>query len=222
MPPADEKKPEPIVLKPGEVVVDQATLARVMEQASNAERTAAEATAKAAGLEALFNEQSTADTTGGKKLRERKNFEPPFRTVGIKKYPIKGDIEKLGHVVGWTNRGAYQKVDKSGVAPVIVDFIDIVFLEVGKVDGVLQAESVPLLSLINAEEVICKILETKNKPRKEPTGEEINVTTFDPKHGMVETGDIIDGWVGFTDTSFVIQIPGVVESVEVDSRYVNI
>lgn len=232
-----------VVLKPGEVAVPSKVLAEILEKQATMEQQIADGEAKREGMEAMFAEQSNVDTNGEKKLRVRKNFEPAFRTVGIKKYPIAGDVENLGYVIGWTNRGAYQKVDKTGVAPVIVDYIDIFYL--GKehnAEGKLEAESVPLLSLINATEVNCKVIDIKdengntNKPmyvpelnpesrpglRKVPTGEEIHVTTFDPKHGLIETGDVIDGWVGFTDRTYVIQIPGIAEAVEIDEKYVNI
>ncbi len=218
-----KKDPEPVVLQPGEVVVDQKTLAAVLAKQTETEKKMADMEARNAGLEAMVAEVQGADTTGGKKLRERKNFEPAFRTVGIKKYPIAGDVENLGYVIGWTNRGAYQKVDKTGVAPVVIDYIDIFFLgHERNEEGKLQAESVTLLSLINAVEVNCKILDTKKVDRKEPTGEEIRVTTFDAKHGLMETGDTIDGWVGFTDITFTLQVPGLTEPVEIDQKFVNV
>ncbi len=229
--------PASVVLKPGQVVVDQKQIASILESQANTEKALEDLRAKNAGLEAMFEANKGADTNGEKKLRERKNFEPAFRTVTLKKYPIKGDVENLGYVIGWTNRGAYQRVNRDGIAPVVVDYIDIIFLgHERNEEGKLQAESVPLLSLLNAAEVNCKVLEVKDYNgekfritypptgqgvRKMPTGEEINITTFDPKHGMVATGDMIDGWVGFTDLTYVIQIPAVPEPVEVDGKYLN-
>lgn len=236
MPP--ENKEKQVILKEGEVVVTQKTLTDVLERAAAAEKSAADAVAKTEGLQQMWENEKGPDTTGEKKLRERKNFEPAFRTVGIKKYPIAGDVENVGYVIGWTNRGAYQKVDKTGVAPVIVDYIDIIFKGRERNDeGKLQAESVPLLSLINAPEVTCKVLEIKDyegKPfrlmypptgqgeEKMPTGEEIRITVFDQKHGMMETGETIDGYVGFTNLTYVIQVPGLPEPLEIDGKYVNI
>lgn len=212
-----------VELKEGEIVVSQKTLTEVLERVGTAEKLAADATAKAAGIEAILEAGKDAGTTGEGKLRERKNFEPAFRTVTLKKYPIAGNVEDKGYVIGWDNRGAYQQVDRSGVAPVVIDYINIFFFgkERNK-EGKLTAEAVPLLSLLNAEEVTCKILEIKKGPvDKRPTGEEINITVWDPKHGLVETGETIDGWVGFTPISYVIQIPGVAEPVEVDEKYLN-
>lgn len=233
--PPEEKK---VVLKEGQVIVDQAMLAKVLEGQADQEKKMADLEAKNAGLEALFEANQGADTNGEKKLRERKNFTPAFRTVTLKKYPIKGDVEKLGYVIGWTNRGAYQKVDRSGIAPQIIDYIDIVFLgQERDAAGKLEAESVPLLSLINAQEVNCKVLEMKDyagQPfrlsypptgfgeKKMPTGEAIRITSWDPQHGLVETGEEIDGWVGFTDLTLVIQIPGVQDPLEIDQKYVNV
>jgi hypothetical protein len=175
------------------------------------------------GVEAILEEMKGADTTGEKKLREKKSFEPKFRTVRLRQYPIGGDETKLGYVVGWTNKGAYQEVDRSGVSPVIVDMIDIIFLghERNK-DGKLQAEKVKLLDLMNkGVQVHCKIIEKKVAPRQEPTGEEIDVTVFDPQHGLIATGDKVDGYTMFSDISYLVQIPGVAEPVWVDGEFVN-
>lgn len=227
-----------VEVKKGQVLVDESTLAKVLEGQAEMEKKVADVEAKNAGLEALFEAQNGADTNGENKLRKRKDFTPAFRTVTLKKYPIKGDVEKLGYVIGWTNRGAYQKVDRSGVAPQIVDYIDIVFLgQERDAAGKLEAESVPLLSLINAPEINCKVLEMKDyegKPfrlsypptgfgeKQMPTGEPIRITTWDPQHGLIETGEEIDGWVGFTDLTLVLQIPGVAEPLEIDQKYVNV
>lgn len=240
MPPEEKKT---VVLKEGEVVVDSKTLIAIQEQLAAGDKAREDDRAKMAGLEELMRAQGDGD---GAKPKDRKQFTPAFRTVGIKKMPIGGDPEKEGYVIGWTNRGAYQKVDKSGVSAQIVDFIDVLFLDHERNEaGKLQAESVSLLSLLGASEVICKVLEVKDwqgKPYKirytpmiDPdvgsdrdgeqrtyTGEMINVTTWDPKHGLVETGETIEGWVARTDLTFVLQIPGRSEPVEVDSKFCNI
>lgn len=234
-----------VTLKPNEVVIDQKTLAAVLEGQAKIEKELEDQKAKNAGLEAMMLEGKDSDTTGDKKPRTRKDFTPAFRTVTIKKFPINGDPEKEGYVIGWTNRGAYQKVDKSGISAQTVDYIDIIFLDHERnEEKKLQAESVPLLVLMGAPEVTCKVLEVKDyegKPmnlrysplidpdlsldrpgeQKQYTGEMIRVTTFDPKHGLVETGEEIEGWVGRTDMTFVIQIPGRAEPIEIDSKFVN-
>lgn len=230
----DEKQ---VTLKKGETVVSEKTLTSILEQQAKVEKEMEDLKAKNAGLEEMFSKTQEAGQQGGEKLRERKNFEPSFRTVRIRKYPIAGDIENLGYVIGWTNRGAYQKVDRDGIAPTVVDYIDIIYLgrEKSK-DGKIQAESVKLLSLLNAEQVHCKVLDVKDykgrsftatypktglAEEKVPTGEEISVTTWDPKHGLVESGEKIDGYVAFTNLSYVIQIPGVAEPVEIDAKFAN-
>lgn len=233
-----KKEPEIVQLKDGEVVVDQSTLQSLLEGQAKTEKALEDMRAKNAGLEELF--AKGASTTGdekGPKLRERKNFEPAFRTVTLKKFPIKGDFENQGIVIGWTNRGAYQKVNREGVTPVVVDYIDVIFLgHERSTDGVLQAESVPLLSLLGASEVTCKVLEMKDyegKPfrlsypptgqgeQKMPTGETLQVSSWDPKHGLTQTGEEIDGWVGYTNLTYIIQIPGVADPVEVDGKFLN-
>lgn len=233
----NKKDPEIVELKEGQVVVDQATLTTILQQQAETEKRLADLDAKNAGLLELVEAGKGADTNGAPKLRERKNFEPAFRTVTLKQYPIAGDIEKLGYVIGWTNRGAYQKVNRDGVSPVVVDYIDVIFLDNERTeDNKLRAESIPLLSLLNASEVTCKVLEMKDYEGKPfrlsypptgqgvqimPTGEEIAISTFDPKHGLVTTGETIDGYVGFTNLTYVIQIPGRAEAVEVDGKFLN-
>ena len=202
------------------VQIKQADLTKIMESIAEGERKNADLEAKVAGLA----EQTGAADTSEPKLREKKNFEPKFRTVRIRKYPIKGDYDNQGYVVGWTNRGAYQMVDKSGISPQIVDMIDIIFLgaERDAKTGKLQAEAVPLLSLFNkGVQVHCKIIKQERHEVKEPTGEEIDITVYDPKHGMMPTGEKIDGYVGRSDVTYTIQIPGVQGETEIDGIYVN-
>lgn len=239
-----EEEAKKVVLKPGEVIVDQKTLATVLEGQAKIEKELEDQKLKNAGLEEMMRAGSSDD-----KPKDRKQFTPAFRTVGIKKMPMMGDHENQGYVVGYTNRGAYQKVDKSGVSAQVVDYIDVIYLghEYLEKDGkkVLQAESVPLLSLLGAPEAVCKVLEVKDKdgkpykiryqPMIDPdvgldregedrqyTGEQINVTSWDPKHGLVETGEKIEGWVASTPLTMVIQIPGWPNPVEIDSKFCNI
>lgn len=234
---ADDSTKPPVVLKDGEVVVNQQTLTSILEGQASLEKKLADETARREGLEAMFAEKST-DVMDEKGLRRRKTFDPAFRTVAIKKFQLGEGAEDFRYVIGYTNRGAYQKVDKSGLAPVNVDYIDVILLgDERDENGKLKAVTVPLLTLINSPEVDCKILETKDYTGKPfrltypatgqgeklmPTGEEIAATTFDPKHGLIQTGEMIDGYVGFTDLTFVIQIPGVSDPLEIDSKYVNI
>lgn len=199
-------------------------LTQMQEQMADLERKVADGEAKAAGFEELA--AKVAEAQGEKKegLRERKSFEPKFRTLRLRKYPIAGDPENLGYVVGWTNRGAYQVVDKTGVSPVIVDMIDIVFLGSEKTkEGKLKAEQVKLLDLMNKGIFVhCKILETKKESIKTPTNEEIDITMFDPAHGLVTTGEKIDGYFAQDEIKYKIQIPGIAEPVWIDATYANI
>lgn len=234
----DPQSPAPVTLKPGEVVVDQKTLTNILEGQAKLETALANETSKREGLEAMFASKDTEAAMDEKGLRRRRNFEPAFRTVAIKKLSIGENAEDFRYVIGYTDRGAYPVVDRTGVAPIIVDFIDVILLGAERTDnGKLQSVTVPLLTLINSPEVNCKVLETKDYTGKPfrltypatgqgeqlvPTGEEIAATTLDPKHGLVTTGEIIDGFVGFTNLTFVIQIPGVADPLEIDQKYVNI
>ena len=221
------------VLKPGDegyvapgegtVVVKQADLTEIMTKLGALEKANVDKDAQMAGLEAMLEESKGADVAASGKLRERKSFEPKFRTVRLRKYPMAGDFSKQGFVVGWTNRGAYQEVDRSGVTPQNVDMIEVIFLghEKNPETGKLQAEKIKLLDLLNkGEQVHCKVLSVERKDRKEPTGEEIDVTVWDPAHGLMATGDKIDGWVGYSDITYTVEIPGVGTAV-IDGLYVN-
>lgn len=210
-------------LPPDSTVVPTSMLNDIQDQMRAFELKQAELEAKNAGLEALLESNKDANTIGEPKLREKKTFEPKFRTVRLRKFPMKGDYENQGYVVGWTQRGAYQKVDRSGVNPVNVDYLQVFFLghERDK-DGKLQAEEIKLLDLLtHGTQVVCKILKVNREDVKVPTGEEIDVTIFDPAHGLVSTGDKVDGYVGRTDISYVLDVPGVTGPVEIDGLYVN-
>lgn len=206
----------------GEVVpVPLKTLAKMQEQMAEMERKIEEESSKRAGLEAML--ESGAKTDGEPKLREKKSFEPKFRTVRVRKYPIAGDVENMGYIVGWTSRGAYQEVDRTGASPQMVDFIDVIFLGQEKTaEGKIKAEKIRLLDLMNKGiQVHCKIVGTKVENRSEPTGEEIDVSIYDPQHGLITTGEKVDGFVTYSDRTYTIQIPGVQGDVEIDGAFLN-
>lgn len=218
MPDTEEKVGK--VLKEGEIAVPENVLTKIQEQLSDQELKMTELENKNAGLEELL---AKAGTAGETKLREKKNFEPKFRTIRVRKYPMAGDVEKMGYIVGWSSRGAYQEVDKTGISPQIVDYIDVIFLgNERSTNGKLQAEKIKLLDFMNKGiQINCKILEQKREEKAVPTGEEINVSVFDPQHGLITTGDIIDGYVTYSDIQYKIQIPGVTEPVWIDALYAN-
>jgi hypothetical protein len=203
------------------IQVSEKSLLAMQEKMAELERQREEDRSKMAGLEELFSKSASAQ--GENKLREKKNFEPAFRTVRIRKYPIAGDFDNLGYVIGWDKRGAYQEVDRTGVTPQVIDFINIFFL--GKernAQGKLSAEKVRLLDLMNnGIQVHCKVIDTKRVENKVPTGEEIDVSVFDPQHGLVATGDKIDGYFTQSDIDYTISIPGIEKPVEIGSEFVN-
>lgn len=203
------------------VEVPLADLTKMSEQLAELERKDAERDAEMEGLRQMAEEK--AGTVGEKVLREKKDFEPKFRTVRLRKFPVAGDVNDMGYIVGWDNRGAYEEVDRSGIAPQIVNYINVIFLgRERNSDGVLQAEKVKLLDIFNKGiQTHCKILEMQITPRKEPTGEEIDVTVFDPQHGLVSTGEKVDGYVTFSDRKYKLQVPGVAEAVWIDATYCN-
>lgn len=210
----DEKKKKVIE-------VDPDVLAKMQEDMANLERKVADQEARNVGIEEIL--AKSADAPNEPKLREKKSFEPKFRTVRLRKYPIGGDINNMGYIIGWTNRGAYEVIDRSGATPQVVNMIDVIFYGQEKtIDGKIKAESIKLLDLYNnGKQVHCKILEQIRKEEKEPTGEEIDVTVFDPNHGLVSTGDKIDGWVAHSEIKYKLQVPGIDEPVWIDATFVN-
>lgn len=207
--------------KDEKVEVPMSALTKMQEQMAEMERKLVEVESKNAGLEEQFLNKPSTEAKN--ELRTKKDFEPKFRTVRIRKYPIAGDVTNLGYVVGWTNRGAYQKVDRSGVSPQIVDFIDIIFLgrERDK-DGKLQVEEVKLLDLFNnGIQVHCKIIKIDRKEVAVPTNEEIDISVYDPTHGLVQTGEKIDGFVTYSDLKYTVQIPGVEGEHVIDALFLN-
>lgn len=209
------------ILKEGEVAVPQSVLVQIQEQLANQEKEIADGKAKMAGMQESI--EAGISVEDGAKLREKKNFEPTFRTVRIRKYPIAGDFENLGYIIGRTSRGAYQEVDRSGVSPQVVDYIEVVFLGEDKTkDGKIKAEKIKLLDYLNKGiQVHCKVLGESKISRKVPTGEEVDVSVYDPQHGLVSTGEQVDSYVTYSDTTLEIQIPGVDEPVKIDALYCN-
>lgn len=210
-------------LASGETVnVPLATIKAMQEQMAKFESDLEVERGARAALEIMVGDSKEIDTTGDKKLREKNNYEPKFHTVRLRKFPIAGDYDKQGYVIGWTNRGAYQQVDRTGISPQNVDYIEIFFLgQERDKGGKLQAEKVKLLDLLNAPQVVCKIIDTKKEVKKVPTDEEIDVRVFDPTHGLMETGGLIDGYSAFTEITYKIQVPGLDEPIEVDGMYLN-
>lgn len=219
--PPEEKKPIEGTKTDQTIEVPMGVLADIQKKLSDLETAAANKDAEIEGLKESIANGATAQTDTP--LREKKNFEPKFRTVRLRKFPIAGDYENQGIVVGWTNRGAYQEVDRTGVSPQIVDFIDIVFLgHERNAEGKIQAEKVKLLDLLNkSEQIVCKVLSVEVDNKLKETGEEIDVMTFDPQHGLVATGEKVDGFVTFSDRTYTLQVPGQPEPVVVDGMFVN-
>lgn len=201
------------------VEVPQKQLTEIMEKISALEIANADKDAKIAGLAAMQDAPAVGETP----LRQKKTFEPAFRVARLKKLPFNGDPEDMRIVTGWTNRGSYQKVDRSGVAPELIDYMQVIFLGHEKdKDGKLQAFEVRTLDLYNAQPIICKIDKEEVNKTKKPTGEIIPVVTYDPKHGNVLTGETVDGWVEEADVTLTLNVPGIPEPVKINSKFANI
>lgn len=203
----EETKKEPDMIE-----VPSTVIADMQKQMAEMERKIADQEAKNAGLEEMVaNSASTNE-----KLKEKKTFEPKFRTVRLRKYPIAGDENNMGYIIGWTKKGAYQEPVQTPIGAQLVDFIDVIFY--GKES---KAEKIKLLDMLNkGEQVVCKILEQQRKEIKKETGEEIGVNVFDPQHGLIATGDTVDGYVAHYEIKYKLQVPDLGE-IWVDSEYVN-
>lgn len=209
----------------GNVEVPMKLLTQMQEQMAELEQKVANAEAKNAGLEEMVNKAAEANdaATGEAKLRTKRDFTPKFRTVRLRKFSVDGNPANGKFVIGWTNRGAYQEVDRTGIAPQYVDFIDVIFLGDEKTqDNKIKAVKVRLLDLLNnGTQVHCKILEAKKEPKTVATNEEIEVSTFDPNHGLMATGETIDGYITHDEIKYKIQVPGFQEPVWIDATYAN-
>lgn len=204
--------------------VDPKVLEQIQADIAKLEKGREDDRATIAGLEEALAQG--ADTVGQPALRKKRTFEPAFRTVRLRKYSKAGGEPDF--IVGWDNKGAYEEVDKTGVRPEIVNYINVVFLSemdrhnkaAGEKD-VLKVEKVKLLDLMNkGEQVHCKITDRREEKKTDPTGEIIKVSTYDPQHGLVETGEEIDGFVTHSDIQLKVQIPGH-EDIWIDQLYCN-
>lgn len=195
------------------VEIPQDQLTEIMSRLSTLEIENANKDAKIAGLQAAT---AAAAPVGETPLRQKQTFEPAFRTVRLKKMPYKGNVEDKRIVIGWTNRGSYQKVNRDGVAPEIVDYMQLIFLGDEK-----NAYETRTLDFYNAETVVCKVEKESKKTYKKPTGEVIPVVVYDPKHGSVMTGETVDGFIEYTDVELVLSVPGEKEPLTIDAKFVN-
>lgn len=170
------------------------------------------------GIIAGLKEMNDNKGDGEVKLREKKSYEPKFRTARLRKYPVAGNFDDQDYIVGWSNRGAYQIVDRTGVSPMNVDVMDVIFLRDPK-----KAEQVKLLDILNkGTQEHVKIIEIKKRNVVVQTGEEIDVTNWDPAHGLTTTGEKIDGMTTFDDTDYVLQIPGHKDLVTINQKFLNL
>lgn len=197
------------------IEVPSSVLEGIQKQMLNLEKQVEESNGIIAGLKELNDSKSDGEV----KLREKKSYEPKFRTARLRKYPVAGDYNDQDYIIGWTDRGAYQVVDRNGLTPQMVDKIDVIFLR-NKNKKV--AETVNLLDVLNKgiQEHV-KIIEIKKRTIEAPTGEEIDVTTFDPAHGLTSTGEKVDGMTTFSDNDYVVQIPGEKELLTINEKFLN-
>ena len=156
---------------------------------------------------------------GKKDIRELESLEERFKT---KKYYLrkikivddKGE-DHGGIVVGWTDRGAYEVVDKSGVSAIMVNYMD-VFLLRKKTPVTVKAMTVK-----DGERIECTEVSRDIKIHKHKTGEEIEVMEWDEKHGHLSTGTMIDGYYATPEGTITVSIPGIAEPYTINQKYLN-
>jgi len=196
------------------VSVPSSVLADIQKRMTDLEIAAESKDGIIEGLKTMLEEK--ADSKGDEKLRKRRDFTPKFRTVKMRRYPVNGDPAKLDYVIGWTDRGAFEEVDRSGLSPQMVNYMEIIFMTQPK-----KAEKVKILDLLNRGiQVSCKVAEEKRRVKEVPTGEEISVSMFDPQHGMISTGEVVDGMTTYHDTDYLIEIPGS-DPVWINGKFLN-
>jgi len=54
----------------------------------------------------------------GVKLREKKSYEPKFRTARLRKYPVAGNFDDQDYIIGWSDRGATDR-DWETLLPIV-------------------------------------------------------------------------------------------------------
>lgn len=211
--------PQPVEM----TTVPASLLIEMQKQMAKNEQDNADLKAKLAGIEVLMEEDK--DTVSEPALRKKKSFEPAFRTVKLRKYPMMKDHNNQGYVVGWTDRGAYEEVTVTPMGPQKILYIDLIFAGHEKnEEGKTQAEKVNYIDFLNNSTVErFKIIESKREPNEVATGEDIDIVVFDPQHGLVSTGEKIDGYTVFTNVQHQVSIPEVNNGAPmwIDATYCN-
>lgn len=183
------------------------------------QKTLEESKRKIAELEAA--NLVAAVESGKKDIRELESLEERFKN---KEYTVrkismrdeKGNV-KEDIVIGWTSKGAYPIWDKSGPNAVQVLMYD-VFLLNGSKD---KPTTISAETLFSGERVKCTEVSKDINIQKHKTGEEIEVTQWDDKHGITATGIIIDGYYAIPEGTITVKIPGVDEPVTMNINHLN-
>lgn len=178
---------------------------------------------KIAALEA--RDTVNAVMEGKKDIRELESLEAKFKQkkIRLRKVRILNDKneDKGGIVIGWTARGAYEVVDKSGPNAVNVNMMDVFFLG-GPKD---KPTTITLKTLMSGEEIWCDEVSRDVQIKKHKTGEEIEVMEWDTKTGrgnnQISTGVIIDGYYAIPEGTMALKVPGQEEPVIIDIRFAN-
>lgn len=178
----------------------------------------ADATSKIAALEAVSIAEGAEK--GQKDIRELESLEERFK---VKEYTLRKItlVDEKGNqtqkiVVGWRG-SAYSIWDKSGPNSVEVIMYDVYFLGESKD----KPTSITAKTFFAGEKIKCREVAKNIKIEKHKTGEEIEVTQWDEKHGRVETGQIIDGYYSMAEGTISVQVPGYDDPVAVDIKYLN-
>lgn len=162
----------------------------------------------------------TAVAEGKKDIREIESLTERFKLkeLTLRKLSITGadGKDKGGIVIGWTPRGAYEVVDKSGANAVLVNMMDVFFL-----GGSDKPTTIKASDLVKGERIKCKEISRDMQVVKHKTGEEIEVSEFKTEHGLVATGTIIDGYYAQPEGTYTVSIPEHDKPVTINQMFFN-
>lgn len=197
--------------EPKKIEVDESVLTDLMAQLASQKR----------DIDSLNAKALISDVEEGKKgLREVEDaaakyakapHEYSLRMVSMA--DTKGnETKKL--VIGWTAKGCYVKVKDHPNEPETLMY-DVLFY------GDEKAVPITAKKFKDGERIKCVEVSRDIKLEKHATGEEMEVTQFDPKHGMTATGIIIDGFDQRPEGTYTLQVPGFPDPITVNMNHVN-
>lgn len=201
--------------KPNEgdtIVVTKAEMATLLARMDSMEKELA-STASLDEVKAI--ESGTADIREIENIEEKWKKAPKvmhLRSVAMEDPKTKQVVNKV--VVGWTKRGCYVKVKDHPNEPETLMY-DVYFY------GDKEPVAITAKKFLDSPRIKCMEIGRDITVKKYKTGEELEVTEFDPKHGLKSTGTIIDGYYATPEGTYALKVPGINEPVVVNINHVN-